>query len=136
MLPVCLSRRRKKIFCPPALRSNSTGTRPEFLQLGISRLLFLFMSLLNSPRNMTGPNASHRGIILIALLWVLTALSLLALNLASTVRSEVKIAQASGEAEKAYFYARGALEEALYHLIFPDRDREKQSSLFPYAGGM
>jgi len=86
--------------------------------------------------NITGQNPSYRGVILIGLLWVLTALSLLALNLASTVRSEVKVAQASGEAEKAYFYARGGLEEALYHLTFPDKDQEKQSSFFPYAGGM
>ena len=98
--------------------------------------MYQFMSPHNLPRNITDQRPSHRGVILIALLWVLTALSLLALNLASTVRSEVKVAQASGEAEKAYFYARGGLEEALYHLVFPDKDQEKQSRLFPYAGGM
>ncbi len=79
---------------------------------------------------------SDRGVILIALLWVLAALSLLALNLAATVRIEVGLAQASGESEKAYFYARGGLEKALYHLFFPNPDPDKQKALFPYGAGM
>jgi general secretion pathway protein K len=82
------------------------------------------------------PYASEQGVILIALLWVLTALSLLALNLAFTVRTEANAAQASGEAERCYFYARGGLEAALYRIIFPSKDDEKQKEFFPYAGGM
>jgi general secretion pathway protein K len=78
----------------------------------------------------------NRGIVLIALLWVLAALSLLALDLASTVRAEVNMTQASGEAEKSYFYAQGGLEEVLFHVVFPYPDIEKQRRLFPYAGGM
>jgi general secretion pathway protein K len=80
--------------------------------------------------------ASEQGVILIALLWVLVALSLLALNLAYTVRIEANAAQASGEAERCYFYARGGLEAALYRIIFPNKDDEKQKEFFPYAGGM
>jgi len=77
-----------------------------------------------------------RGIVLIPLLWVLAALSLLALDLASTVRAEVKVTQASGEAERSYFFAQGGLEEVLFHIVFPYPDAEKQKRLFPYAGGM
>src|SRR5437867_13233880 len=78
----------------------------------------------------------ERGVVLIPLLWVLAALSLLALDLASTVRAEVNMTQASGEAEKSYFYAQGGLEEVLFHIVFPYSDVEKQRRLFPYAGGM
>ena len=78
----------------------------------------------------------QQGMILIALLWVLVALSLLALNLSSTVRSEVNVTLASGESEKAYFYARGGLETALYRMIHPEKDPEKQKRLFSYRDGM
>src|SRR5262249_31151943 len=77
-----------------------------------------------------------RGIVLITLLWVLAALSLIALDLASTVRAEVNVTQASGEAEKSYFFAQGSLEEFLFHIVFPYADAVKQKHLFPYAGGM
>jgi general secretion pathway protein K len=78
----------------------------------------------------------NRGIVLLALLWVLSALALVALNLASTVRTETTVAQASGEAERAYFYARGGLEEAIYRIVFPDKDPEKQKRVLPYAEGL
>src|SRR3990172_955043 len=54
------------------------------------------------------------GFVLIALLWVLVALSFIALNLSSTVRTEINVAQASGDADRAYFLARGALEVVPY----------------------
>ena len=78
----------------------------------------------------------ERGMILIALLWVLAALSLLALNLSSTVRSELSAASASGLAEKGYFFARGGLEAAVYDLVYPLPDPEKQRARFPYRDGM
>ncbi len=78
----------------------------------------------------------HRGVILISVLWIMVGLSLLALTLAGTVRTEATLARASGDAEKAYFYARGAVEAVLYQMAFPNPDREKQQALFPYAGGM
>ncbi len=77
-----------------------------------------------------------KGFVLIALLWVLSALSLLALDLASTVRTEAGIARSVGEAEKAYFVARGGLEEVIYRLSFPDKDSTQQLKTFPYADGM
>jgi general secretion pathway protein K len=79
---------------------------------------------------------SNQGIVLIPLLWVLTALSLLALDLASSVRAEVNMTQAVGESERSYFYAQGGLEEVLFHIAFPYSDNEKQKRLFPYAAGM
>ena len=80
--------------------------------------------------------SSQRGMILIALLWILAALSLLALNLSSTVRGELNAASASMQGEKAYFFARGGLEAALYQLVYPSADPEKQKSRFPYRDGM
>ena len=78
----------------------------------------------------------HDGFILIALLWVLVALSFIALNLSSSVRAEINVAQAAGEGDRAYFLARGALEEVLFRIVFPYTDEKKQKKLFPYADGM
>ena len=86
-------------------------------------------------RNVAG-RSNETGIVLIALLWVLVAVSLLAVNLAFVVRGETVAAQAAGEAERCYFYARGVAEVALYRLCFADVDPEKRKQLFPYGGGM
>jgi len=80
-------------------------------------------------------NAST-GFVLIALLWVLAGVSLLALNLASSVRTEASIAVSVGEAEKAYFVARGGVEEVIYRLSFPEKEVTQQLKAFPYADGM
>jgi general secretion pathway protein K len=80
--------------------------------------------------------SQQKGMVLIALLWILVALSLLALNLSSTVRTEASVAAASGEAEKAYFFARGGLEAVIHRLVYPERDPEKQKRLFRYRDGM
>jgi general secretion pathway protein K len=77
-----------------------------------------------------------QGFVLITLLWVLAALSLLALNLASTVRAEMSMARAAEESEKAYFYARGALEAVVYQMVYPELDKAGQKKLPPYADGM
>ena len=89
-----------------------------------------------NPRAANPLPADPRGVVLITVLWIMVGLSLLALTLAATVRTEATLARASGEAEQAYFFARGALEAALYRLAYPDPDPEKQQALFPYAGGM
>lgn len=80
--------------------------------------------------------SDRRGVVLITVLWIMVGLSLLALTLATTVRTEATLAGASGEAEQAYFFARGALETVLYHIAYPDPDPRKQEALFPYAAGM
>jgi len=94
----------------------------------------------NSEYQATRENPVRRGpqngMILIGLLWILAALSLLALNLSSTVRGELNVASASLQGEKAYFFARGGLEAALYQLVYPSGDPEKQKARFPYRDGM
>ena len=82
------------------------------------------------------PSTNNHGVVLVTVLWIMVGLSLLALTLAATVRTEATLARASGEAEQAYFFARGALEAVLYRLAYPDPDPRKQQALFPYAGGM
>ena len=82
------------------------------------------------------PRSAAAGVVLITVLWIMVGLSLLALTLAATVRTEATLARASGEAEQAYFFARGAMEAVLYRLAYPDPDPEKRQALFPYSGGM
>ncbi len=79
---------------------------------------------------------NERGIVLLVLLWTLVLLSLLALNLASSVQTETTMARTTLDSEQIYFFTRGALEETLFWLAFPDRDEEKQKARFPYRGGM
>lgn len=93
------------------------------------------LSSLDSKRLSALPGDS-RGVILITVLWIMVGLSLLAFTLAVTVRTEATLAQASGEAEQAYFFARGALEAVLYRMAYPDPDPERQQAFFPYASGM
>jgi type II secretory pathway component PulK len=87
-------------------------------------------------RSLETKRLSHSGIILLALLWLLTGLSLIALTLASSVRFEGTTTQSNADAEKAYFFAKGGIEPVLYHLAYPYRDNEKQKQFFPYAAGM
>lgn len=105
----------------------------------MTRIELLKSKLDPAPEGIKRERSQHsgeNGIVLIALLWVLVAVSLIALNLAFSVRGETAAAQATGEAERCYFYARGAIEVALYRICFSDRDPEKQKQLFLYAGGM
>ena len=88
------------------------------------------------PLSSNSLSGDPRGVVLVTVLWIMVGLSLLALTLAATVRTEATLARASGEAEQAYFFARGALEAVLYRLAYPDPDPRKQQALFPYAGGM
>lgn len=88
------------------------------------------------PRAARPRSADPGGVVLITVLWIMVGLSLLALTLAATVRTEATLARASGEAEQAYFFARGAMEAVLYRLAYPDPDPEKRQALFPYSGGM
>ena len=102
----------------PKVRSEKTFDRSATASLRKRRL------------SRKGDVPSQQGVILIALLWVLVALSLIAMSFASVVRLEVQAARASGDSEKAYFFARGALESVLYRLGYPDNDVEKQKKRF------
>ncbi len=58
----------------------------------------------------------QRGAILLLVMWATAALSLVALALALSVRTELAATQYRLEAEQGRFLARGALEQALYVL--------------------
>ena len=58
----------------------------------------------------------QRGAVLLLVMWLMVALSLVALALALSVRTELAATRYRLEAEQARFLARGALEQALYVL--------------------
>jgi general secretion pathway protein K len=57
-----------------------------------------------------------RGSALIAVLWLVAALSVIAFSVAGTVRSEVQRTSTAIDGEKAYFLATGAVERALLYM--------------------
>ncbi|MGD0100795.1 MAG: hypothetical protein ABSC60_10660, partial [Acidobacteriota bacterium] len=57
------------------------------------------------------------GSILIALLWILTALAVIALSFSRETFVEVAAARNSQSLEKAYFIARGGIESTIYQLL-------------------
>jgi general secretion pathway protein K len=61
--------------------------------------------------------ASERGVILIALLWILTALSVIALSFSRETFVEVAAARNMQSLEDSYFVARAGFEAAIYQLI-------------------
>ena len=70
---------------------------------------------------------SHKGAVLLLVMWLTAALSLVALALAFSVRTELSATRYRLEAEQARFLARGALEQALYVLQTPGlRDAEQK----------
>jgi general secretion pathway protein K len=60
---------------------------------------------------------SESGVILIALLWVLTALSVIALSFARESRVEVAAARNTQSLEDAYFIARAGIATTIYQLL-------------------
>ena len=110
--------------------------RPDSGRLDLSKDVSTSHSKGVPPHSSNSLSSDRRGVVLVTVLWIMVGLSLLALTLAATVRTEATLARASGEAEQAYFFARGALEAVLYRLAYPDPDPRKQQALFPYAGGM
>ena len=65
---------------------------------------------------MSGTTA-ERGVILIGLLWVLTALSVFALSLAKESRVEVAAARNARDLSDAYYIARAGISMTVYQLI-------------------
>jgi general secretion pathway protein K len=61
--------------------------------------------------------STESGVILIALLWILTALSVIALSFSKESRVEVAAARNAQSLEDAYFVARGGIEETVYRMI-------------------
>ena len=81
-------------------------------------------------------NPVQNGIILIALLWVLVGVSLLALNMAFVVRGETTVAQAEAEANGVTFMPEVSSKWRFIGCAYADRDPAKRRNMFPYGGGM
>ncbi len=60
---------------------------------------------------------SEEGAILIVVLWVLLALSLLALSFSASVRTEVNAARNTVDQKQAYYMARAGVEYAVYKIL-------------------
>lgn len=80
-----------------------------------------FMLATASPTDVKG---KERGAVLIVVLWVVVAISLLALSFSSSVRTEVDAARNVVEQKQAYYMARAGVEYAVYRLL------EMQSAFF------
>jgi general secretion pathway protein K len=61
--------------------------------------------------------STEKGVILIALLWILTALSIIALSFSRESFVEVAAARNAQSLEASYFVARAGIATTLYHLI-------------------
>lgn len=64
-----------------------------------------------------GVAGRERGAILIVVLWVLLALSLLALSFAASIRTEVDAAHNVVEQKESYYMARAGIEYAIYRIL-------------------
>jgi general secretion pathway protein K len=58
----------------------------------------------------------QKGTALLAVLWLTAALSMIAMSVADSVRSEIERGIGQQEALRAYYLARGAVEESLFRL--------------------
>ena len=63
------------------------------------------------------PLPTESGVILIALLWIMTALSVIALSFSRESFVEVTAARNAQSLENSYFVARAGIEETIYRLI-------------------
>jgi hypothetical protein len=59
---------------------------------------------------------NRRGTALLAVLWLTTALSMIAFSVASSVRSEIERSIGQQESLRAYYLARGAVEQTIFRL--------------------
>ncbi len=76
-----------------------------------------------------------RGSALIAVLWLVAALSAIAFTVASTVRSEVGRVSNATDGLKAYYLATGAIERAMLYLQWGPAYRNPDGSSRYYNGG-
>lgn len=85
----------------------------------------------------------QQGTALLAVLWLTAALSMIALSIADTVRSEIERSIAQQESLRAYYMARGAVEEAIFRMrtagssgmSFEDYLRASRRRFVRYPGG-
>jgi len=67
---------------------------------------------------------ADRGTVLVVVLWVLVALSLLALSFSVAVRTEVNASRNTVDQKRSYYFARAGIEYAIYKVL------ESQSAFF------
>lgn len=72
--------------------------------------------------------AGERGSVLLIVLWVLLAMSVLALSFSSSIRTEVDAARNVVDQRQAYYMARGGIEYAIYRIL------QTQSAFFQENG--
>jgi len=63
------------------------------------------------------PKSGEEGIILIVVLWVMTALAVLTLSFSRESRVEVTTARNAQSMERAYYIARAGMESAIYQIL-------------------
>jgi len=73
-----------------------------------------FLDLTASP---TGMKRNQQGAVLIVVLWIVLAISLLALSFSASIRTEVDAARNVVEQKQAYYMARAGIEYAVYELL-------------------
>ena len=59
----------------------------------------------------------ERGAVLLVVLWVVLAMSLLAVSFSATIRTEVDAARYLVEQKQAYYMARAGMEYAVYEIL-------------------
>ncbi len=79
--------------------------------------------------------ATKRGSALIAVLWLVAALSAIAFTVASTVRSEVGRVSNAADGLKAYYLATGAMERALLYIEWGPAYRNPDGTSRYWDGG-
>jgi general secretion pathway protein K len=63
------------------------------------------------------PLPTESGVVLIAILWILTALSVIALSFSRESRVEVSAARNAQDLERSYFIARSGIEATIYQIV-------------------
>jgi general secretion pathway protein K len=88
------------------------GERPERLTMGTE----------TSTRGSRPCGPEERGVALILVLWVLTLLSVMALEFCFAMRTEVNITRNYKEETQLYFMAQGGIQRAIAELVYKNDD--------------
>jgi len=88
-------------------------------------------------------DSGARGMALVIVLWVLTLLSVIALEFCFSMRTELNVTQNFKEETQVYFYAQGGIHRAIAELVYKNdpaiqaqrKQVEEQKKLLPAAEG-
>ncbi len=75
------------------------------------------VNFFGSAASSSGVRKDQRGAVLIVVLWVILAISLLALSFSASVRTEVEAARNVVEQKQSYYLARAGIEYAVYEIL-------------------